>query len=78
VSYLPLTEIDVASMSTKSFDSLAAVQKNAQKCTGFRKRLITVCQEEFRAAVCSVSNLILHNDTSSSYVARILNLVDEF
>ena len=56
VSYLPLSEIDSASMSVKNFDTLAAVQKNAQKCTGFRKRLITVCQEEFRAAVCSVSD----------------------
>ena len=54
VSYLPLSEIPATSMSEKSFETLVAVQKNAQKSLGFRKRLITACQEEFRSAVCSV------------------------
>ena len=54
VSYLPLSEIAPSSMSEKSFETLIAVQKNAQKSLGFRKRLITACQEEFRTAVCNV------------------------
>lgn len=60
MSYLPLSEITPSSMSEKSFENLAAVQKNANKSLGFRKRLITACQEEFRSAVCSVS-LILYS-----------------
>lgn len=64
MSYLPLSEIAPSSMSEKSFDTLAAVQRNAQKSLGFRKRLITACQEEFRSAVCSVRELqILPPDT---------------
>ena len=54
MSYLPLSEIASTSISEKSFETLAAVIKNAQKSLGFRKRLITACQEEFRNAVCSV------------------------
>ena len=50
VSYVPMSQVDVASVSAERYATLLLAQKNAQKKMGFRKRLLDTCQNEFQSA----------------------------
>jgi hypothetical protein len=54
VSYMPMTEVPVGNISEDTFATLALAQKNSQKKSGFRKKLLDKCQQEFQNAVQTV------------------------
>jgi hypothetical protein len=58
VSYIPMSEVPIESLSDGTFANLQLAQKNSQKKHGFRKRLLDTCQNEFENAVRTVSALL--------------------